>query len=295
MYKEEFPEYIDFLKYGAKLYRDGLLDPELFINSWDVNQTRVQEGRVGAYVTWPNDIQKMVAGVNAVISEARYNAFPIPKAPGVENTEYWHTGSMGSLVSLVNKNIADPERVMKYLNWQVTTEGWICACYGGPGVGEDDGMWHFGDDGTPKYNEAHVKAMMVEDPTFQGTCGGWVYYNVGRLVYHLDHQGFTNITESANPTRMEAREYNMPEVFLSTDYDKLQAMPQGPVELAKIEAVDKVFRDGVAKIVVEAKDDAQVESMYIQMIADAASAGNMEIMKERYERWQLYKAGQLVD
>ncbi len=291
----ETPEYLDYLKYGAKLYREGLMDPELFVNSSDVATTRFQEGRVGSYVTWPNEIDVLTAAAKQADPNAMYNAFPLPKAAGVDSTEYWQTSGLGGLVTIVSSKAADPERLVKFLDWQMSTEGWIASCYGGPGADANDGYWHIGSDGSYNYNTDFLTKKLAENPSYQNECGGWVYFLVGRLIYHVNHQGFANITESPDPQRMEAREYNLPEVYMNADYEKLTGMPAGPVELAKGTAVLKVFTDGPAKIITTAKNDAEVEQMYAQMLADAQKAGNSEMLKERYERWQLYKDGKLAE
>lgn len=116
---------------------------------------------------------------------------------------------------------------------------------------------------------------------------------VGRLIYHINHHGFCNVTESPDAQRMEAREYNMPETFMDTEWDLVQAIPVGEVESVKSVAVNKILEDNYMKIVMEAKDDAQVETMYADMMEAANNAGLQEILKERYERYQMYLNGEL--
>lgn len=126
-------------------------------------------------------------------------------------------------------------------------------------------------------------------------CGGWIYFLAGRLVYHIDHQGFSNITESPDPQRMLARELNLPEVFTDPEYERITAIPAGPVELAKFTAFNKVVQDGVQKIVTTSKSDAEVETMYNEMMQNADKAGYTDIMKERYQRYLLWKDGKLEE
>lgn len=289
----EFPEYVDFLKYAAKLYREGLTDPEMFINSWEICYARAQEGRIGIYPMWPNELDVLTAGLRQVVADGDYQAFAVPKAEGVESSEFWQTATMGTMITLINKDVKDPERVIKFLDWNVSPEGWIAQCYGGPGVDENDGVWHM-EDGKFYYNTEFVEKMNQEDPTYMSqVCGGWAYYMLGRQIYHINHHGFENVTESPDPQRMYARELNNPEVYMNPELERIQAIPAGPVELAKYTAVDKVLQDGVQLIVTTAQDDAQVEAMYAEMIENAKKAGYTEVMEERYERYLLWKDGKL--
>ena len=288
---QEFPEYVEFLKYMAKLYREGLVDPELFITESQVAVSRQMEGRVGVGITWPNDIDVLEAAAKNVDPNARYNAFPIPKAEGVDVTYYAQTSTLPLMVTLISKDCEDPERVMEYLDWMCSTEGWMAQCYGAPGKGV--GCW-YEEDGEFYYDQATRDAYQAADPTYENqVLGGWTYFMAGRLIYHIDHQGFCNITESPDAQRMEAREYNMPETFMDTEWDLVQAIPVGEVEAVKSVAVNKILEDNYMKIVMEAKDDAQVEAMYADMMEAANSAGLQDILKERYERYQMYLNGEL--
>lgn len=288
---QEFPEYVDFLKYMAKLYREGLVDPELFITESQVAVSRQMEGRVGVGITWPNDIDVLEAAAKKVDSNARYNAFPIPKAEGVDVTYYSQTTTLPTMITLISKDCKDPERAMEYLDWQCSTEGWIGQCYGAPGKGV--GCW-YEENGEYYYDQDTRDAYQATDPTFENQkLGGWTYFMVGRLIYHINHHGFCNVTESPDAQRMEAREYNMPETFMDTEWDLVQAIPVGEVESVKSVAVNKILEDNYMKIVMEAKDDAQVETMYADMMEAANNAGLQEILKERYERYQMYLNGEL--
>lgn len=288
---QEFPEYVEFLKYMAKLYREGLVDPELFITEEQVAVSRQMEGRVGVGMTWPNDIDVLEAAAKNVDPNARYNAFPIPKAEGVDVTYFAQTYTLPAMITLISKDCKDPARVMEYLDWQCSTEGWMGQCYGAPGKGV--GCW-YEENGEFYYDQATRDAYQAADPTFEGQkLGGWTYFMAGRLIYHINHHGFSNITESPDAQRMEAREYNMPEIFMDTEWELVQAIPVGEVEAVKSIAVNKILEDNYMKIVMEAKDDAQVETMYAAMMEAANSAGLQDILKERYERYQMYLNGEL--
>lgn len=288
---QEFPEYVEFLKFMSKLYREGLIDPELFVTEQQVAISRQKEARVGVGITWPNDIDVLEIAAKNVDANTRYNAFAMPKADGVENSYYWQTSTMPSMITLISKDCADPQRAMEYLDWQCSTEGWIAACYGAPGKGT--AAW-YEEDGKYYYDQATRDSYTAADPTYENQkLGGWTYFMTGRLIYHIDFQGFSNITESPDAQRMEARAYNMPEVFMDSDWDLVQAIPVGEVEAVKSIAVNKILSDSYMKIVMEAKDDAEVEAMYKDMMDQANQAGLTEILEERYDRYQLYLKGEL--
>ena len=287
----EFPEYLEFLKFFTKLYREDLLDPDLFINSYDTCYAKVEEGRVGIYVDWPNNINGNVSAIQANIPTADYQAMPIPKLPGLSKTDYWQTATMGGLITIVNKDFKEMDRLIQFLDWQMSEEGYWCGALGGPS--KDRGFWYFDDNGVGTYNLDVIPSLQQENPTYMNSiAGGWVYFLLGRLVYHPETQGL-KVNGISNPRRLLAKDYNIGEVYLNQQAEIYAAIPPGEVELAKLSAVQKVFDDGIAKLVTTCNNDAEVEAAYEQMMSDAIRAGYTDVMKERYERIQLFDAGAL--
>ena len=287
--EEEFPEYVNFLKFMAKIYREGLVDPELFVTDDNVAISRQREARVGIGITWPNDIDVLEQAAQSTDPNARYNAFPIPKAEGVEKTDYWMSGTLPSMITLISADCADPERALAFVDWNVSKEGWIAQCYGAPVVG----CW-YEEDGKFFYDQAKRDEYTTADPLYENqVLGQWTYFCAYRTIYHVNHHGFENVTESPDKQRMEAREYNLPEIFVDTDWELALAIPRGEVEQLKSVAVDKVFDDGYAKIVMEAQSDEEVETMYATMMEDAVAAGLRDIEAEQYQRYQMYLNGEL--
>ena len=284
---QETEEYLEYLKWAAKLYHEGLVDPEMFINNYDVLNTRGGEGRIGSYIGYPNDIDNYTNQAKLVDPDAMYNALPLPRVEGLESTMYWHQPGLGSQITMISKNAGDADRIVKYIDWQMTTEGWIFNCYGGPGANENEGPSRFNEDGyTLSYNTEFMQEIVKTEPTYTASCGGWSYFNVQRIVYHIDHLGYTNITESPDPQRLEAREYNLGETVINYDYDRYLAIAYGPLEQAKAAAVEKVRSDGLAKIITSGTSDEHVEQLYEQWISDLISAGWHDIAKERYAAYQ---------
>ena len=200
--KEEFPEYVDFLKYMAKLYREGLVDPELFMTDQSVAISRQREARVGIGITWPNDIDVLEVAAQQVDPETRYNAFRMPRVEGLENTQYWQTLTLPNYCTLISAKAKDPERIMKFLDWQVSTEGWLCMCYGAPTTDVAQGCWYEEGD-QYYYDQAARDEYTAKDPTYENqVLGGWTYMMAGRYVYHINHQGFANVTESPDKQRI---------------------------------------------------------------------------------------------
>ena len=67
---------------------------------------------------------------------------------------------------------------------------------------------------------------------------------------------------------------------------KFEAAPYGDILKAKGTIVKDLLNNWEVKIIMQAKDDAEVDSMYAQMMAEANNAGYPEIAKEAY---QIYK------
>lgn len=283
----EYPEYLEYLKFAARIYREGLLDPTILTNTYDTWQADTAAGNWGVGVCYPN-IPSDIASLQENVEGADAVPFAIPKAEGVEKTDYWQSSTIGGMITLVSKNVSDPDRVMKFLDWGCSKVGWMSTALGGPGY-----YWDFNEDGEPVYNFDYV----VDPNEPSNMAGSWVYMLTGRLLYLRQYYGFANVTEPAESEtlRMQAREYNIPETLLDPEIEMIQAIPVGPIQSAKQTAVDKVVENTLWSIITEAKDDAEVESMYQEMLENVKAAGATEIQQEKYERYLLWKDGKLED
>lgn len=284
----ELPEYLEFLKFSAKLYREGLVDPEMFTNALAKTYERVGEGRVGIYNEFPNNIDVNNVSIRKNIPTATYEAITVPRLTDLGSTEYWQTTTLGSCTTIVNKDIADPVRLMKLFDWMFTTEGWSTVAWGAPS--KTQGAWYM-ENGDYFYNKPVYDALVKAEPSYGQTIGAWKYWLVGQLVYLPEHIGL-KYEGGTDPDRLLAKERNINEVWMDQEYELWQAIPMGPIETEKGTAISQIFTNMTQQIILESKSDAEVMESYNTMMEEAKKAGLIEMLKEQYALIKDYQAKQ---
>lgn len=284
----EKPEYVQYLKFASKLFREGLIDPEAYKLKWQqAYNDMIPKGNVGIASMWPNDIAGFNLGFQKTDPNAKYVPFPLPKAPGVQNSQIERINTLGTSGIVISKKVSDPERLFKYLNWMNTNEGWATVVWGPPS--KDNGAWYIADDGKLIDNLEVDQKKTAENPKWGAdVLGAWAYGLSGILKY--THDLVLDKARPMNEMRALAKKQYADEIFMDTVYDIYQNTPPGPVRKAKGVDLDKIFKETEARIIMTSKDDADVEKMYNAMMEQAKKADLIDIMKEDYGRYMAVKA-----
>ncbi len=283
---QEFPDYLQYLKYAAKLFREGLIDPETYKTTYQIVYERVKQGRVGLYGIWPNDIINNNAAMKVNFPDAEYEPIKLPRVAGLENTQFWPVSTYGWMMTIVSKKVKDPERVIKLIDWMASPEGWATMCWGAPS--KEDGAFYI-ENGKLIHNTEFVQKKAAEDPTYIGkNRGGWVYFLTALLQY-LPTQ-ICDVAGDVNPLRTKAAELNKDDLYINPEQEAIDQLPMGPVKKEKFPVVTTLLKEKEAKLIMTAKDDAQVETMYNDMMKEAVKAGLYDYLKEDYQAVQALKA-----
>lgn len=283
----EKPEYLQYLKFASKLFREGLIDPEAYKLKWQQPYNdMIPKGYVGVASMWPNDISGFNKGFEKSMPGAKYVPMPLPKAPGVTNSRIGHINTLGSSAIVISKKMSDPERLFKYMDWMNTNEGWATMVWGPPS--KDNGAWYIAEDGKLIDNFELDQKKMAENPKWGAdVLGAWAYGLSGILKY--THDLVLDQARQMNETRALAKKQYDSEIYMDTILDIYLNTPPGPIRKAKGVDLDKIFQETEARIIMKAKDDADVETMYNAMMEQAKKAGFIEILKEDYGRYTAVK------
>lgn len=285
--KHETSDYLEFLKYAAKLYREGLVDPDMFATSWDKTNAKVCEGRVGIALEYPNSINKDNSTTQKTIPTAKFEAISLPRLPSVQNTMYWPNSTLGWMNTIVSKKAADPVRVMKLLDWMCTTEGWATVAWGAPD--KVKGPWYI-ENGKDYWNASTWAALTKSDSTWVSGYGNWVYFIVGVQSFLPQDIGINLPEGDANPDRTLAAQRNNSEIWTNQEYELWQAIPAGPVATEKSTAIQSIFDTQCQQIIMSCKSDEEVVAKYNAMMQDAKNAGLIEMLQEKYQQIQDFEA-----
>ncbi|MBB3070892.1 ABC-type glycerol-3-phosphate transport system substrate-binding protein [Paenibacillus baekrokdamisoli] len=280
----ETKEYLSYLKYAARLYREGLIYPEAYKTDWeDAFYNYIPTPRVGLSNLRPGEITSMNTMLQKLDPKAKYVPMPLPKAPGVGNSEMERINRLGSSAIIISKKVSDPERLFHYLDWMASDEGWATVTFGPPS--KENGSWYIDEMGQLIDNPELAAMKKAENPAWESdVLGAWQYGLSGVLKYTrnliLDQSG------EPDPIRLLANKMYSSDVYMDISYDILQNLAPGPERAEKGAGLDKLFEEGEARIVMTSTSDADVTVMYEKMMKQAVEAGFLAILKEDYGRYQ---------
>ncbi|WP_256761851.1 hypothetical protein [Cohnella sp. WQ 127256] len=182
------PEGLEIAKYINRFYREGMMDPDFLTNKFEDWQTKVTNERViGNIGTW---WQLWVGGQEAWAEqdkdkyniEKRYMNVSV-KAPGVEKSTELSSNFIGNYRMIITDKAKDPQKIIEWLNWEVSTLGTMITGYGKPDPENvwdiKDGKWIF-KDSAMDYANKNTNFHDVREKKFGAQSfmmvapGGWI-------------------------------------------------------------------------------------------------------------------------
>lgn len=131
IYGFKAPEMLEFFKFMNKLYREGLMDPEGPVQSWDQMVQKLSAGQVFSYVG--GYYAAYTANENLLRSDATKNMLFIPQKPlegGAKQNWQYNAAYTGSAAMVVTKKCKDPERFVRFLEFLFSDEGLVLDGWG---------------------------------------------------------------------------------------------------------------------------------------------------------------------
>lgn len=271
----ENPLYLKYLQYMSKLFREGLINPETFSSTWQQNLDKMYSNRAGFVSNWPGTVNKDA-------QTYVYEPVPMIKDQGVTDSKFWLAPSLGWSCAVISKKTSDPVRLAKFINWQVSKEGWPYTV-AGP-ASKEDGQWYI-ENGKSYENLEITKKKKEENPKWDSQVkGAWAYWICGILKYE-PFRYYDVTSPEQREWYTKALEIYKPEVTFDTKYEIFMASAPGAIRSEKWPAIEKILLESEAKAMMSGKDDTDVEKMYKTMMEEANKAGLIEVLKEDYERY----------
>lgn len=274
--------YLEGLKYFAKLHREGLMDPELLMSSQDQTEEKMKNAKYAVYMGYNGT----VSGLGPQFEKqgiGKLEAIPFPFSPGVEPSKRLLYEPLGWSMVGINKNTKDPVRLIKYIDWGNTQMGARTLAEGAPS--KTDNVWYL-EGGNAVFNrEVYEKALRGEIDL--NATGRWAYWFVIPCTWTPEfHPNYLEGGPGPDPYGQKHTEIIKPLLYCDLNMAKYLASEKGPVYKEKNTAVSNIWSNYVAKIIMETKNDGEVENLYNEMIAEMEKAGLIDIEKENY---QIYK------
>jgi len=277
------PGYLDGLKYFAKLYREGLMDPELLMLSQDQTEEKMNNAKYVVYMGYNGT----VSGLGPKLEQqgiGKLEAIQFPFNEGVEASKRLLYEPLGWSMVGISKNTKDPVRLLKFIDWQNTEIGARVVAEGAPS--KTDNVWYIDENGKSVFNkEVYEKSQRGEIDV--NATGRWSYWFVIPCTWTPEfHPNYLEGGPGADPYGQKHTEIIKPLLYYDLNMAKYLATEKGPVYQEKNTSVSNIWSNYVAKIIMETKNDQEVETLYNEMIAEMEKAGLVDIEKENY---QIYK------
>ncbi|WP_168123704.1 extracellular solute-binding protein [Paenibacillus sp. HB172176] len=109
-----------------KWYKEGLIDPEFPVLTGTAANAKLSNSKVGVMVQ-RDFVMNSYNPVNAALSQANPDAklAVIPAPAGPDGLRGYAAENPSGMLLVFSKDIKDPQRFMKFLNWTATDEGFL--------------------------------------------------------------------------------------------------------------------------------------------------------------------------
>ena len=131
--KEKMDGYIPYLEYMRKLYAEKILDPEFFVNNYYDDRTKFQQGRTALLHGGAGNIAEFTKDVSNALDIYKFYPAMIAEGQSKPRNEAAAATWGGWMIS---KDVEGEklERVLEFLDWANSEEGFITMAAGAEGI-----------------------------------------------------------------------------------------------------------------------------------------------------------------
>ena len=169
--KEKMDGYIPYLQFMRKLYEEGILDPEFFVNNYYDDRTKFHQKRTAILHGGAGNIAEFVADVPNALEI--YKFYPAIKAEGEDKPRNEAApATWGGW--MISKDVEGEklERVLQFLDWGNSKEGFTTFAAGAEGIDYDsydfDTRTIVKSDEQIELSRAHTSSYMTIANTYEG-------------------------------------------------------------------------------------------------------------------------------
>ncbi|MGI5895007.1 MAG: extracellular solute-binding protein [Candidatus Merdivicinus sp.] len=291
------PEFEDTMLFLNDLYRNKLLDQELYTETYDQWKSKMQAGSVGVipnYYWHADGANDVLKGKN---EEMFYQAIPADKVPKPDDVEKpilnhgWAIGvGFGWRCNFISKSSENKERAIQFLDFMSTHEAQMTAWYGLPGeYYEPAEAWD--EANLPKLQDGSMVLTKTEK------------YAADQETYAEDfsketgadnfwgfwcNQGYSEFTGGGDAGVRAGdpiAEWDREQVLALSDYDFELCLKGDVGTLATVDPDNKAIVDNIKRLqekwypnIVMATSQEEAKSAYDSMMAELETAGLSKLL-----------------
>jgi putative aldouronate transport system substrate-binding protein len=286
-------EGLEMVKYYNRFYREGLMDPDAFINKYDDWKAKFSAERIVGHLgaVWMVKNAGHEVWINSMkdwTDDKRYVQMSI-KSPNAEKA-YLNPGSIFSDSSIVITDKAkNPKEIMEFLNFTLTPLGSRLMAWGVPN--QPYSVWNLKEDGSWTFNQVIKEDFAAGKLSFEKLSGlglslhQFIVPNGYMKDDHASHIYVNVSKEVLALNRWESMAFNN---LAHTIYDnsarEVTFAPENPLTIVNQRIADSLIA-GFAKAVMS-NTEAESEANFKQLRDNMNHFGLRDIEKYRTEEYK---------
>ena len=272
-------------RFLAKLFREGLLDPEMITGDTNTLREKGKQGKYGVLFTSISDFGDHIEGaIDRLGIEADYVCMELPHIDGIEKTNWLYKNALGSTIGLVSKDAPDVQRIMKYVDWQNTVNGNMVTWWGGPS--EEESWFYFNENGEAVRNGA-VFDKILEGEMDTSYISPWTYWIAGLgVTIPSDINASIIASPGVRPFHQASKDIGFKQYYNDPKLDPYLLTPKGEEYDACWTDISAVVNKYRAELIMRTADDEEFDRQLQNMYDELERAGIYRVAAENYE---LYK------
>ena len=279
------PKYPEFAAFVNKLYREGYVNKDAFVEKQDQVNEKLSTGRVAVYIGSDGGSQVNTArqALEKAGSDITYSYITPVAAAGVDKSTVKTTSksTLGWNIVAITKKAKDPERIYKYLDWIMSTEGQRTMFFGPKGE-----LWDEVDaDGHPVLKPGKTLALTQDEAKVLPLQAYAIpayspFYDQAKMkINSALPEGQKDWTISEQE-RVKLSKYT----YDITQFNNLD--PVGGTDEAKIIADVRDYVEDQLTKMVTSKTEEEALKVVNTTIAEVYKKGFEKVEKVANERWQ---------
>lgn len=278
------PKWVETVLFINKLFRENLINSDVFIEKTDQMEEKLANGRVGVFCSGADMVDPVAKGRmswKAADPEGDYKAIEPFANSGVEVNKVWTSSfsTMGWNIISITKNAKDPERIHAYFDWVFSDEGQLITFNGPKGI-----IWNELDEkGYPVFTRSRYE-MSTEEQN-----------KVGFETYTLPgFADFVDFAKVAGNNRLPAEKRDWvieaqsnitwKHSINNTQYEDISPDPSS--QEGVMEEMIKQLSDSQFIKIVLAKSEAEAKQLIQETIKKAYDSGFDKLEAIKNERWK---------
>lgn len=275
------PELYQAAYFINKLYREGLLDPEVLTIQTDQLEEKITNGRVGMHVVEPWRIEAIHASAQAIVPDLMYVYNPqfitdtVPKYTDTKYTAF--ISNSGGIMCGKKMSEEAVRHFLAMLDYLCTEEGQLLAVYGLEGQ-----SYTFDSDGKVQWMDEFKQATddLLTDKKYAYGVDFWACMarNATAIEHLMSDQ--VELKPDALINYLNRKDVVVDKYDPDMIPDAGYYLTAGPIELEKIPYLQEARLEMWAKVI-QASSDAEIDSILREYGQTCVNLGINEIIAEK--------------